>query len=164
MLRLSTRVLLFLLAFSVSLSSLYFEYVLGLQPCSLCIMQRVCFFFLTLTFICWCFSKSPRGHCIAFLLGLFFSMSGFYFAARQMYIQLSPGGRAISCGPDLNTLLQYFPLKDTVHALFYGSGECGLVTWRFLELSMSTWSTMLFAFIILALLGSLLLDRQQRKV
>jgi disulfide bond formation protein DsbB len=148
----------------MSVTSLYFEWVLGLKPCSLCIMQRVCVFSLTLVFLCWCFARRERLVRVCVCLSLFFASSGLYFAGRQMYIQLSPNGQTISCGPDLNTLIEYFPWQDTVHALFYGSGGCGHDGWHFMGLSMATYAAMLFAFFIMALLGSLLLKAKQHKI
>lgn len=146
MLSLQTRLLLFILALLMSLTSVYFEWELGLTPCPLCIMQRVAAFCLTIIFFCWCCFKSGRIHQLCFYAVLFFSLAGLYFSARQVYIMAYP--HSLACGPDLNTLLQYFPWQVTARALFYGSGDCGVVTWHFLTVPMPVWSLLLFVFFL----------------
>lgn len=164
MIHLRTRVLFLLLTMTMSAASLYFEWVLGLAPCPLCIMQRVSTFALVVVFFVWCFVKGKRIGKTCLILTYLFAFAGLYFAGRQLYIELSTTGRTLSCGPSLNALIQYFPLQDLLHALFYGSGECGHVSWRFMWFSMASWSTLLFSFIVLSLSGSLLLKCKQAKV
>lgn len=46
-------------------------------------------------------------------------------------------------------MVKYFPLKDVMHALFWGSGDCAEVNWQWLGLSMPAWSALYFLFIII---------------
>jgi disulfide bond formation protein DsbB len=49
------------------------------------------------------------------------------------------------CGPDLLFMLQNFPLSHTLQKLFDGTGECAVVDWKFLGLSIAGWSFVWFA-------------------
>lgn len=162
MLTIRTRVLFFMLALMMGVASLYFEWGLGLQPCPLCIMQRVTAFLLLFVFFCWCWVNASRAHRICFYAALFFAVAGIYFSGRQLYITAFP--HTLACGPDLNTLINYFPWQHTLHALFYGSGDCGEVTWRFLNMPMALWSLLLFCFFAFSLLLEAYLNKKIEKI
>ena len=139
-------VLLFIVM-SLSAASFYFEYVEELNPCPLCIMQRVCVLLLIpLTLAALCFKSQIKRRLIS-STQLFVTLAGMGFAGRQVYLQSLPPEKVPACGPGLNYLIQYFPLKDIVHAILFGSGDCAEVQWVFLNLTMPTWSLLSFALI-----------------
>jgi disulfide bond formation protein DsbB len=144
---------LFTIALSLSLASLYFELVVGLAPCPLCIMQRVAVFFLTflLLFKLLFTNKKLRG--VFSALALLVSFTGLFFASRQVYLQSLPSDKVPACGPSLEILMKYFPAQDVMHALFYGTGNCAKVDWTFLGASMAFWSMLVFVGFVIALLG-----------
>ncbi len=149
MVSLSIRLALFLFCLFLSLASLYFEFVVGLKPCALCIMQRLVVFILSFNFLFLSLSKSRQWQKRFFVSALLFALAGIYFAARQVYLQSLPPELAASCGPNLNVLIDYFPLKDVLKALFWGSGSCAKVTWSFLSFSMASWCLLAFIFIFI---------------
>jgi len=51
-----------------------------------------------------------------------------------------------ACGASLNYMLEVFPLTDVIRKVLTGSGECAVVSWSFLGLSMPAW-------VLLAALG-----------
>jgi len=139
-------VLLFIVM-SLSAASFYFEYVEELNPCPLCIMQRVCVLLLIpLTLSALCFKSQIKRRLIS-STQLFVTLAGMGFAGRQVYLQSLPPEKVPACGPGLNYLIQYFPLKDIVHAILFGSGDCAEVQWVFLNLTMPTWSLLGFTLI-----------------
>jgi disulfide bond formation protein DsbB len=77
----------------------------------------------------------------AFLL----AAAGAATAARQVWLQHLPPDKVPACGPDLFFMMQNFPLARTLEKLFYGSGECAVVDWTFLGLSIAGWSLVWFA-------------------
>ncbi len=60
-------------------------------------------------------------------------------AARHVWIQHLPEGAVPVCGATLNYMLDVFPLSDVIRKVLTGSGECHVVSWSFLGLSMPTW-------------------------
>lgn len=136
--------LMFFGALALSLSSLYFEFVVGLKPCPLCIMQRLAIFLLTLCLLLKVVLPNKKVRCGFAISSLFFSLFGLFFAVRQVYLQSLPASKVPACGPSLEMLMKYFPWQDTVHALFYGSGDCAKIDWTFLGGSMAFWSMIAF--------------------
>lgn len=136
--------LMFLGALALSLASLYFEFVVGLKPCPLCIMQRLSIFLLTIFLFLKYVLPSKKMHCGVSIAAFIASNLGFLFAMRQVYLQSLPASEVPACGPSLEMLLKYFPWQEVMHALFYGSGDCAKVDWTFLGGSMAFWSMLAF--------------------
>ena len=118
----------------------YAQSVLGLEPCPLCIFQRVgvaaCAVLFLLAVL---HDPKPTGaHVYGILLLLaVFATAG--VAARHLWIQHLPAGAVPSCGASLNYMLEVFPLTDVIRKVLSGSGECARVSWTFLRLSMPGW-------------------------
>jgi len=78
------------------------------------------------------------------------ALAGGGVAARQSWIQWYPP--AVSeCGPGLEYMLDSFPLTSALPMIFRGAGDCSVVDWTFLGLSIANWSFVSFAAILLAL-------------
>lgn len=154
----------YLLSFIVSVlllgAAYYLQYVQGVKPCALCSLQRMVYYviaFLSLLAVC----TNPQRIwqrimtavlCLSALIGLL-------IASRHVWLQFFPPSD-VGCGPNLNFMLQNFPLSEVIKTLFYGSGYCALVTWRFLGLSMADWSLVFFSG-FLALFLYLLFKKQK---
>lgn len=120
--------------------ALYAQYDLGLEPCPLCIFQRIGIVLLGLAFLAAALHH-PRGwgrYVYVALLALF-ALATVAVAARQLYIQSLPPGTLPSCGAPLAVLLKIAPLTQVIRKALTGSGECGEVNWRFLGLAMPAW-------------------------
>lgn len=138
---------LFLLSLGVLASSYYFQYMEELTPCPLCLMQRLCTFIITIIcFLSWLTIKSKNKICA--ILQLIFCILGIYFAARQLWLMSLPPQDTGACLPGLNMMLRYFPLHETLRALFLGSADCREVQWEWLGLSMPAWSLLYFIFVL----------------
>jgi len=116
----------------------YLQYVRGLQPCPLCMVQRG-FFYLVLFFFA---AGALHGRWAGLYSGLIFlsAAGGAATAGRQVWLQSLPPDKVPQCGPDLFFMLNNLPLTRTLEKLFYGSGECAAVDWKFLGLSIAGWS------------------------
>jgi len=128
----------------------YLQYVQGLEPCPLCMVQRGFFYAVMILFIA-AAAHGPRGWgatIYAALIALF-ALGGAATAGRQVWLQHLPPDKVPQCGPDLFFMLENLPLSRTIEKLFYGSGECAAVDWKFLGLSIAGWS--LVWFIVLGL-------------
>lgn len=140
----------FLTVFSVLtlLSSFYFEYFNGLEPCPLCLMQRIMVFLLfLLCFIAVYRPSQRRAQIIAILQGLT-AAGGLFFAGRQLWLQSLPPEQTPACMPGLDVLMRYFPWQDVLHALVWGAGDCAEISWQWLGLSMPAWAGLYFLFML----------------
>lgn len=140
---------LLLVTFCVLSFSLYSQYVLGLQPCPLCLMQRLC---VSLLLILMGLEFWVHNSLKLKVSQFFIASAGLFFALRQLWLQSLPSGSAPACMPGLDILIHYFPWQDIVHALLWGSGDCAEAAWRFLGISLAGWSALYFLFIDLVLL------------
>jgi disulfide bond formation protein DsbB len=131
-------------------ASFYFQYIVGLVPCPLCLMQRLCvaaIFFFSLMGVCLTTLRRAR---LVSIMQMFFALAGLFFATRQLWLQALPAGHGASCMPGLDILMRYFPWKDVARALFWGTGDCAEVHWQMLGLSMPAWSLFYFIFILIS--------------
>jgi len=122
------------------------QYFQGQDPCPLCLVQRVFYALFALAFIAGAV-HAPKGRWNLLYggLGLAAALAGGGTAARQVWLQHLPPDQVPQCGPDLQFMIQHFPLSRTLENLFIGSGDCAEVHWRFLGLSIAEWSLAWFA-------------------
>jgi len=133
-----------LLTLFVLFASFYFQYVVGLLPCPLCIMQRVCVFLL-LGLMGLTLGTLKKAHFVS-LLQVVIASAGLYFSLRQLWLQSLPAGKVPVCMPGLDIMIRYFPWKTVMQTLFLGGGDCAEVTWKMLGISMPGWSALYFLF------------------
>jgi disulfide bond formation protein DsbB len=127
----------------------YLQYGAGLEPCPLCLLQRIAFFFVLLAGTA--AAVHGPGKIGARVYGGLIAagaLIGGGIAARQVWLQHLPPEQVPECSPGLDYLLDAFPLAEALHMVFTGSGECAEVDWTFLSLSIAEWS--LAWFVVLA--------------
>ncbi len=140
--------------------ALFLQYFRGLEPCPLCMIQRVCFIALGFVFLIAAIA-GPNGFFIkvfgamAALLGI----TGAGFAVRHVWLQWYPPAME-SCTADLFTQLQRLPFASVIERALYATGDCARVDWTLLGLSIAEWS--LFWFVALTILSLVYLTRQPR--
>jgi disulfide bond formation protein DsbB len=118
----------------------YAQFVLHLEPCPLCIFQRVGVLALGLVFLI-AAAHDPVGwgrRMYAALLAVA-AAATIGVALRHLYIQSLPPGSIPACGASLNFMLQVFSFSEVVTKVLSGSGECAKISWRFLGLTMPAW-------------------------
>ncbi|WP_156906457.1 disulfide bond formation protein B [Halomonas halocynthiae] len=128
------------------------EHLADLAPCSLCIFQRVAVLGAALVFAIAAI-HNPEGRGGAFVygsLGLLAAGSGVALAWRHLWLQSLPADEVPSCGPPLDYMMEMLPLQQVISQVLTASGECAVVSLRFLGLSLSGWT--LVGFVVLALL------------
>ena len=131
--------------------ALYAERAWGMNPCPLCIFQRIGFLFMAAFFLVGAL-HAPRGggrrvYTGGVLIGAIFGMG---VAARHLWIQSLPADQIPSCGPPLDYMFSAFPFERVLKLVFTGSGECAKVE-PILGLPMPAWS--LLWFVLLAVLA-----------
>jgi protein dithiol:quinone oxidoreductase len=120
--------------------ALYAQFDLGVDPCPLCIFQRVGVAALGVVFLIAAL-HNPRGwgtRAYAVLLAVA-ALATIGVAARHLYVQHLPPGSLPSCGAPLGVMLKFSPFFDVIRKVLSGSGECSEVNWRFLGLAMPAW-------------------------
>lgn len=138
-----------LLAFSA-----YQQFVLGLEPCPLCVLQRLAFVAVGgLCLLAVVQGPGRAGGLVYLGLILVAAISGGGVAARHVWLQQLPADQVPTCGPGLDYLLDTFPLGEALALILGGSGECAEVGWQFLGLSIPAWALVWFTLIALGALG-----------
>ncbi|MGB5470985.1 MAG: disulfide bond formation protein B [Woeseiaceae bacterium] len=120
--------------------ALYAQYGLMLEPCPLCVFQRIATISLGLVFLIAALHNPGKlgsrvYAALVFLTGGF----GAGVAGWQVYMQNLPADKVPSCGPGFEYIMENFAIFDALSLIFQGSGECAEVQWRLLGLSMPTW-------------------------
>ena len=132
--------------------ALYLEHVLGLEPCPLCIVQRLCVIgFGLLCLVAAIHGPGITGRRLYALFALLFAALGGGTAARQVWLQNIPADQLPSCLPSLDYMMQAFPFQEIIRLVLHGTAECAEVSWTLLGLSIPEWS--LLAFVGMVLFG-----------
>lgn len=142
----------FLLGFVVCAGLIAFAYhtqyrdVNPLDPCPLCIFQRIAFAALALVFLLGGLHAPERagGRRAYGVLGLVAAAVGIGIAGRHVWLTHLPADQVPSCGPPLNFMMEANPITDVIRKVLTGSGECAKVDWTLLGLSMPAWSLLWF--------------------
>ena len=136
----------------------YLQYVEGLDPCPLCMFQRVAVLVIGLIFLVGTFHEPGRvGAWMYALLLLVASGIGAALAARQVWLQSLPKDQVPACGMGLSYMFDTMPFIDAIRRVLEGSGECAEKAWVFLGLSIAGWT--LSFFVAIAFVGIALVRR-----
>jgi protein dithiol:quinone oxidoreductase len=127
--------------------ALYAQHGLGLEPCPLCVFQRVSVLVLGFVFLA-AYAHNPgrTGARVYGGLAVVTAGAGIGFAWRQLWLQSLPADKVPECGPGLNFIMDVFPLWEAITMVLKGSGDCAKIDWTFLGLSMAAW-------VLIALVG-----------
>ncbi|MFT6834937.1 MAG: disulfide bond formation protein DsbB [Francisellaceae bacterium] len=131
------------LAFAIVM---YLELANGLEPCPLCILQRIVVIILGVFFLIAAI-HGPKRRGIRVYSFLFFILCfvGVSISVRQVWLQSLPIGEAPMCGPGIGYMFQSMPFKEFLLTIFQGTGQCAVVHWQFLSLSLAGWAVVFFA-------------------
>lgn len=139
--------LLFIASVVGMLFALYLEHVQGLEPCPLCVFQRLGLIGLgIISLIAFLHHPAKNGfkRFYAFL-GTISILWSAGVAARHVWLQNLPPEKVPSCGPGLDYLVDALPMKTVLQQVLSGSGECAVIDWTFLGQSLPVWSLVFFA-------------------
>ncbi|MGH8492008.1 MAG: disulfide bond formation protein B [Moraxellaceae bacterium] len=128
----------FLASVVAMLFALWLQHFQHLEPCPLCIFQRVAMISIGLVALL-AFLHGPAaalGRRIYAVLILLAALGGAAVAGRHVWLQHLPPEDVPACGPGLDYWMDTFPLQDVVMKVFKGSGECAKVDWTLLGLSL----------------------------
>jgi len=126
--------------------ALYAQHGLGMEPCPLCIFQRVAVIGLGVIFlIATIHGAGPTGRRVYAGLLAIVALLGVGVAGRHVWLQNLPKDQVPACGPGLDFMLDTFPLLEVLDIVLNGSGECAEVSWRLIGLTMPAWTLIALA-------------------
>lgn len=159
----STRIVFGLLFAAVTVLiavALYLQHRLGLEPCPLCISQRVAFILAGIAALLGALhNPGRRGQRVWGFFVLAFAIAGAALACRQLWLQSLPKDQVPACAPSLDYILEVFPWRDALEMLLKGDGSCAEIGWTLLGLGIPAWSLLAFIGIALCSLRPWLADR-----
>ncbi len=153
--------LMFLLAFIASLlimgGALYLEHVVGLEPCPLCMVQRVAVIgFGLVCLLAALHGPSRLGQRVYAVLALLSAAGGAAMAGRQIWLQGVPPDELPACLPSLDYMLEALPFLETLRLLLHGTADCAKISWTLFGMSIPEWSLLAFIGMLLFALYQLL--------
>ena len=108
----------------------------NLEPCPLCITQRIIFMVLGLLFLINAFIRpSDLIKKISLTFLSVTSIIGMVFSFKHILIQSKVIDVPSECGVDLNYMFENFPFSKALNLLFKGTGDCSHIDWTFLGLT-----------------------------
>jgi disulfide bond formation protein DsbB len=120
---------------------LYVQHVLFIDPCPLCVLQRLAFIWIGLVgLVAAIHNPGQTGRWVYAVLLVLGAATGIAIAGRHVWLQSLPPELVPGCGMGLNYMLDTMPFAAVLKEIFYGSGECAEVDWAFLGLSMPNWA------------------------
>jgi disulfide bond formation protein DsbB len=129
--------------------ALYLQYILELEPCPLCVFQRIAVIATGVVFLIAAVHNPGRTGAAAYaLLTLLISGTGAAIAAWHVWIQAQPKGTVAACGMGLNYMLETLPLTEVIGRVLKGSGECAEAGWLFMGLAIPSWTFVFFVAMI----------------
>ena len=143
--RLPSSRIIFLLTFigctSMMGVALYMEHAMNLEPCPLCIMQRVMVIAVGAIALVAAIHNPQHNGIKVYGAGLtMFALGGAGLAGRQLWLQSLPADEVPACGPSLDYLMDVFPLAEALSLVLSGDGTCAEVVWTFLGISIPGWT------------------------
>jgi disulfide bond formation protein DsbB len=144
----------FISCFAMLAIGAYFQFIEELEPCPLCISQRVAILIAGIIFLLAVLhNPSHKGVITYAVIGTIAALCGAAVSARHVWLQNLPPEQVPECGPGLEYVFENFPLTETLKLLLNGTGECAEVLWTFMDISIPGWT--LLAFISLAVINLL---------
>lgn len=149
-----------LTALAFELTALFFQHVMGLKPCVMCIYERCALFGVMGAGIVGAFApKSLPVRWAAILIWLYSAYKGLMLSIEHTNIQLHPNP-FVTC--DFAARFpSWLPLDKWLPSVFVASGDCAERSWTFLTWSMPQWMIVIFAAYLLV--GALVLIAQPLK-
>lgn len=136
----------FLCCVGLMAAAFYFEYVEFLDPCPLCMVQRLATVLIGLGFLS-AFILEPKGQWWlrgALLFTLAAGFFGIWAAGHHIWLQGLPPEEAPACGPSFEYLMETLPLTELFKIMLQGDGNCAEVSWSLWGLSMPAWVRLWF--------------------
>lgn len=155
--------LMVLTALILELTALYFQHVMLLQPCVMCIYERIALFGIMGASLLGALAPKTPLRYVAILLWIYSAWAGLQLAWKHTILQLHPSPFN-TCDFFVN-FPSWLPLDKWLPTVFHASGDCSARQWQFLSLEMPQWLLGIFTayllFGILVLISQLFPSRKR---
>jgi protein dithiol:quinone oxidoreductase len=127
----------FVKCFALVALALFIQTNSNLEPCPLCITQRIIFMGLGVLFLIGAFMppKSVLATVLT-LLQVLTALGGVGVAIRHWYLQANRESMIADCGVGFDYMFENFPLQKAFKLLFRGTGDCAAIDWTFIGLTL----------------------------
>lgn len=137
-----------LLAFSaliLELTALYFQYGMNLEPCIMCIYQRVAIWAIFLAGVIGSIGfHFVLTRLLAYALWATGSIWGLFIAIEHVEMQSASFSLFFSC-EFIPNFPSWAPLHQWIPEIFEATGDCGKISWEFLGYSMPQWMIVVYS-------------------
>ncbi|WP_137718706.1 disulfide bond formation protein B [Methylobacillus flagellatus] len=126
----------FLASFGLVAYALFIQQKFNLEPCPLCIFQRMAYMALGVLFLLAALhNPASGGRKLHGVLQFIAAATGAGIALRHMWIQANPDKVMAECGAGFDYIFENFPLKNALDLVFKGTGECSAMDWSLFGLT-----------------------------
>lgn len=149
--------LLFVVATGFEITALIFQYVIGLEPCVMCIYQRTAILGVAIAGLVGAIAPTYMiSRWAGYGIWGYSAIKGLLIAIEHVEIQTSPSP-FFTCdfAPNFPSWLK---LDQLIPSFFQATGDCADISWMFAGYSMSQWMIVIFGSFIIAL-AAIVLNR-----
>ena len=140
----------FAASFGLVALALYLQQKHHLEPCPLCISQRIAFMSLGVLFlIAALHNPAATGRRIYGLLHFIAAGIGVVIASRHIWIQANPDKVMAECGAGFDYIFGTFPMKKELDLVFKGTGECSSIDWTLFGITIPQLSLICFVALVI---------------
>ncbi|MFM9912480.1 MAG: disulfide bond formation protein B [Methylophilaceae bacterium] len=135
----------FFASFSLVGLALWLQTKYNLDPCPLCISQRIAFMGLGVLFLLAALHNPQKtAQKIHAALQVIAALIGAGIASRHIWIQANPDKVMSECGAGFDYIIETFPASRAIELIFKGTGECSEAGWTFLGMTIPQMSLVAF--------------------
>lgn len=149
--------ILFASAFGLELTALYFQHVMDLRPCIMCIYQRTAVFGVMFAAMPAMLLNNLLTRLIGFIGWGISAIWGLLIAIEHVDIQTAVNPFFATC-EFVPNFPSWAPLHEWLPAIFGATGDCGDINWSFFDMSMPQWMIVIFT-IYTSIWGLVLISR-----
>lgn len=121
------------------------EHGFDLEPCPLCILQRVAMLAAGVAFLATAVAGPVAwGRWFGSVLTLIGSGAGIAIAGRHVWLQSLPPDQVPACGPPLEQLMAVLPFSEAMAFVLRGEGSCAVIDAAWLGISLPGWTLLVF--------------------
>lgn len=142
----------------------YFQKHLGLEPCPLCIFQRIGVWIMGgFAFVGMLINPTKLWAKFTLWSGMVIgTLWGLGVAGRHVWLQHLPPDQVPACGPGLNYWVDTLPILQVFQEVLKGSGECAEIDWQMVGFSIPELTLAMFAvFLVMLLFGGFKMVKKQ---
>lgn len=129
------------------------QYVMFLEPCPMCILQRIAIVAVGSVFLVAALHNPHVWGAKIYAIGLALTVAtGAALSMRHIWLQyFMPEDQEPACGMALDYMIEVLPPGEVLTNILAGTGDCTEVVWTFLGLSIPAWT--LVCFVVLGIVG-----------